>query len=366
LSCLSPAELTDRLYELRSKERALLVEFLVYLGELDRRKLYLDIGFASTFEFCVTHLGLSNGATFRRLTAARLLVRFPVLAEYLRDGRLGLTTLVLLRDVLSDERLGQILDRAAGRTEDQVKLLVATLAPKPPVPDLVRRAPERRSPAPEPPRNLDLFQAPAAPKVEDSFTSRPEGPEVAPCQPHKPPARVEPISEEHHVVRMTVGREFVADLEKVRAALSHVVPDRSLEKVLHECIRRTLRACQGRKLGSTKTRTASAERKPAKSAKRTRTIPAEVRREVWERDGARCTFVGEDGHRCGSTHMLEFHHREAFALGGPPTARNLTLYCAPHNRGAAEKELGAARVAEAIARRRRERGRGREAPPVLE
>jgi hypothetical protein len=35
---------------------------------------------------------------------------------------------------------------------------------------------------------------------------------------------------------MTVGREFVADLERVRAALSHVVPDQSLEKVLHECI----------------------------------------------------------------------------------------------------------------------------------
>src|SRR5215471_4196088 len=243
LSCLSPAELTDRLYELRSKERALLVEFLVYLGELDRRKLYLDIGFASSFESCVGHLGLSNGATFRRLTAARLFVRFPVLAAYLRDGRLCLTTLVLLRDVLSEERLGEILDRAAGRTEDQVKLLVAALAPKPPVPDLVRRAPERRSPAPEPPRNLDLFDASAA------STS---GREVAPCQPQKPPARVEPISEQHHVVRMTVGREFVADLEKVRAALSHVVPDRSLEKVLHECIRRTLRACQGRKRGSTK------------------------------------------------------------------------------------------------------------------
>src|SRR5215471_18518904 len=357
LSCLSPAELTDRLYELRSKERALLVESLVYLGELDRRKLYLDIGFASSFEFCVGYLGRSNGATFRRLTAARLFARFPVLAEYLRDGRLGLTTLVLLRDVLSDERLGEILDRAAGRTEDQVKLLVATLAPKPPVPDLVRRAPERRSPAPEPPRNLDLFDASAA------STS---GREVAPCQPQKPPARLEPISEEQHVLRMTVGREFVADLEKVRAALSHVVPDRSLEKVLHECIRRTLRACERRNLGSTKARIASAEEKPAKSAKRTRTIPAEVRREVWQRDGGRCTFVGEEGHRCGSTHMLEFHHLEAFALGGLPMARNLTLYCAPHNRGAAEKELGAARVAEAIARRRRARGRGREAPTVLE
>src|SRR5262249_12115104 len=162
-----------------------------------------------------------------------------------------------------------------------VKLLVAALAPKPPVPDLVRRVPERRSPAPEPPRNLDLFQAPAAPEVERSRTSGASGAEVAPCQPQKSPARVEPISELHHVVRMPGGREFVADLEKVRAALSHVVPDRSLEKVLHECIRRTLRACEGRKLGRAKAHAAaSAEDKPAAAPKRTRTIPAEVCREV--------------------------------------------------------------------------------------
>jgi len=373
LSRLSPAELTSRLYELRSDERQLLVEFLAYLGELDRRKVAVDLGFPSSFEFCVRHLGLSSSATFRRLTAARLLIRFPILADYLRDGRLSLTTLVVLRDVLCDERLGEILDRASGRTEEEVRALVAALAPRPAVPDLVRRLPERRSAARpsaegEPARNLDLFEAPAA-AVERNFTA---GAAVAPCQPKKPPARVEPISAEQHVVRMTVGAEFVADLERVRAMLSHVVPDRSLEKVLHECIRRTLRACERRKVGSGKARTrtapgttaASAQEKPPAPAKRTRTIPAKVRSEVWKRDGGRCTFVGEDGHRCGSTHRVEFHHIVAFARGGSSTVDNVTLHCSIHNRRAAEKELGEARVAKAIGRRRNQRDhRGPETPP---
>src|SRR5262245_35334863 len=83
------------------------------------------------------------------------------------------------------------------------------------------------------------------------------GPELGPCQLQRPAARIEPISETQHVIRMTVGAEFVADLERVRAALSHVVPDRSLEKVLHECIRRTLRACERRKRGGDKPRPAS-------------------------------------------------------------------------------------------------------------
>jgi len=234
------------------------------------------------------------------------------------------------------------------------------------VPDLVRRSPalsstERRSAEPEPARNLDLFDAQATPETERNFSA---GRAVTSSQPRKLPASLEPISEEHHVVRMTVRREFVADLEKVRAALSHVVPDRCLEKVLHECIRRTLRACERRKVGSGKARTrsapvttaASVEEKAPASVKRTRTIPAKVRSEVWKRDGGRCTFLGEDGHRCGSNHKVEFHHIVAFARGGPSTVDNVTLYCNSHNRHAAERELGAARVALAIARRRSERG----------
>jgi len=405
LSRLSPSELTSRLYELRSKERELLVEFLAHLGELDRRKVALDLGFPSSFEYCVQHLGLSSSATFRRLTAARLLMRFPVVADYLRDGRLVLTTLVVLRDVLCDERLGEILDRAAGRSEDEVRALVAALAPRPAVPDLVRRLPQRPSaarPSAEcvPTRNLDLFEAAAA-ATGRNFTAAPA---VAPCQPKRSAAKVEPISAEQHVVRMTVGAEFVADLERVRAALSHVVPDRSLEKVLHECIRRTLRACERRRLGGEMLRTAasrpgtptatssddpltasakrtrtipakvratasrpgtptgtSSEYPPTASAKRTRTIPAKVRATVAKRDGNRCTFVGEDGHRCNSTYQIEFHHVEPFARGGPSTVEGIVQMCSAHNRRTAEKELGEARVAEAIARRRDRRGC--EAPP---
>ncbi|HTM22780.1 MAG TPA: hypothetical protein VL172_19795, partial [Kofleriaceae bacterium] len=44
--------LTARLYEIRKEERALLVEFLHYLNELDRRRTVLELGFSSLFVFC--------------------------------------------------------------------------------------------------------------------------------------------------------------------------------------------------------------------------------------------------------------------------------------------------------------------------
>jgi hypothetical protein len=56
-------------------------------------------------------------------------------------------------------------------------------------------------------------------------------------------------------------------------------------------------------------------------------VPAAVRREVWQRDGACCTFVDERGVRCRATAALELHHERAHALGGPATPSNLTLRC---------------------------------------
>src|SRR5687767_460895 len=100
-----PADaLTARLYEIRKQERSLLVEFLSYMAELDRRRTVLALGFPSLFSFCTDFLGLTKASAFRRTTAARLLGRFPLVAEYLGDGRLNLTTLVELRDVLEEGR----------------------------------------------------------------------------------------------------------------------------------------------------------------------------------------------------------------------------------------------------------------------
>jgi hypothetical protein len=62
---------------------------------------------------------------------------------------------------------------------------------------------------------------------------------------------------------------------------------------------------------------------------------------VAKRDGGRCTYVDPvTGKRCRETRRLELHHEHAHALGGPPTAKNLTLRCAAHNALAAEQDFG--------------------------
>jgi hypothetical protein len=67
-------------------------------------------------------------------------------------------------------------------------------------------------------------------------------------------------------------------------------------------------------------------------------VPADVRREVYDRDDGCCTFVGDDGHVCGSRYAVQLHHRIAWAHGGSNTADNLTLHCGSHNRLVATRE----------------------------
>jgi hypothetical protein len=71
-----------------------------------------------------------------------------------------------------------------------------------------------------------------------------------------------------------------------------------------------------------------------------------VRREVYRRDGARCTHVDARGRRCCETRYLELHHLQAFARNGAHLVSNLTLRCSAHNALAAEADFGADTIAE--------------------
>jgi hypothetical protein len=133
-----------------------------------------------------------------------------------------------LRDVLDEAHLGEILDRAAGRTEDQVKELVVSLRPQPAPADLLRRLPSPRNDSggsgPAPPAASDTSAALAPPPAPLSLPPPISAP-ATPVQVTRPrPARLEPIAPEQHVLRVTVSAKFVANLQAARQALSHELP----------------------------------------------------------------------------------------------------------------------------------------------
>jgi len=86
------------------------------------------------------------------------------------------------------------------------------------------------------------------------------------------------------------------------------------------------------KLEKQKFRTTDRLQKPRETeSEDPRHISAPVMREVYQRDGGRCTYVSEDGHRCNSRHFLEYDHIDPVGLGGKSIATNLRLRCHAHN-----------------------------------
>lgn len=69
----------------------------------------------------------------------------------------------------------------------------------------------------------------------------------------------------------------------------------------------------------------------ASPRQRSRSIPAAERREVYQRDAGRCTYVDARGGRCCETRYLEPHHLVPFAKPGANVASNPTLRCSAHN-----------------------------------
>ncbi|WP_242340933.1 MULTISPECIES: HNH endonuclease [unclassified Anaeromyxobacter] len=363
MSALAPASLESnalaiRLRELAGEERNVQVDFLLHLDEFDRRRAFVEVGHASLWAYCLEALHLREGAAGRRIQAMRVLRRFPILEAPLRDGRLCLSTVALLGQVLTEENVDDLLARAVFRTRAEVEHLVASIqartAPRAGLRKLAERAPAAASAAPPLSGSERAEMATAEPALDP-------GPTTGPL-PATPPILTQPkrraetlaVSESHWSLRVTLDRACKEDLETLRSLLSHKVPDGDLASVLHEAIRCAIEK-HGKRKGAVAPELKTKDAKDglnerAKQAKTTKaavkppaarsTIPAIVRRAVWERDGGRCAWVGPDGCRCNSRWKLELDHIQPAALGGPSTIDNLRLACRAHNLLHAENTFG--------------------------
>jgi len=119
--------LISKLHLLLNQERTVTVDFLLHLAEFDRRELYLSAGHSSCFDFCLRALHLTKPQAYLRITCARLLARFPAAAEFLRDGRLSISTLAMLKDLLTDENHLEVFHRATQASKEDVELMLLDL-----------------------------------------------------------------------------------------------------------------------------------------------------------------------------------------------------------------------------------------------
>jgi hypothetical protein len=195
--------------------------------------------------------------------------------------------------------------------------------------------------------------------VQRPAPARPESVGPAPARPEST-AVPGPL---RYGVQFSAEEKYVQLVERAKALLSHAHSKCTLEEIHLRAMRLLVADLERRRFGKAAPRRGAEQgagrvressesnaanepseprelSEPRAVRQRGRYIPAAVRREVFDRDGARCTFVDSAGRRCREVHCLELHHLRAFAQGGEHHPSNLALRCRAHNALAAEEDFG--------------------------
>ncbi len=365
-SSLTDRELLSRIPALVSRERSATAALVAHLAELEARRLHLGQGCSSMFAYCVQVLHFSECEAYARIEGARVARRFPVVLEMLRRGEIHLSGIGLLSPCLTPKNHLELLTAARHKTKREIERMAADLRPRPTVSDAIRRLPELRASHDSPPVAREASASPPADGVETTAADCPEGPRAPSAESRltqsvrteRPAARrsgVEPLGGERWKVQFTASSDVLEKLRLAQDLLRHQLPDGDLDRVFDRALsalveqlmrskvaatipRRAPRSASGShaRLGA-QTAPQTQESPVAQTgrslvpAKRSRRIPAEVRRQVWRRDAGVCAYVGEQGRPCRARGFLEFHHVMPYARGGDECIENIQLRCRAHN-----------------------------------
>jgi len=384
---LSEQDLLDHFAALVARDRSTTAELLVAIAEIDERKLWASHACSSMFTFCMERFHMSEQVTAKRLWAARTARRFPVVLEMVARGELHLGAVHLLARHLTEDNHARVLDRARHKSSREVEQLIAELVPRADVASRIRARPAPRAAAEGPAaaesvdavsttggigdrrvRNDDDQTGNTGDRATPTHGDQPatnDGDQTGragDAQSHRPPGArpapkpIVPLSPRRYKIEITVDQATHDKLRSLQDLLGRSAIGRDPAAILSRAIDVLLVRTLARKAGCSDQPKPAAETKagsmrpasltPAAEAadshdrQRSRHIPAAVRREVWQRDCGRCSYVDARGRRCGETSKVEFHHRGAFAMGGLHTPENIELRCAAHNQYQADLDFG--------------------------
>lgn len=128
---LSDQQLMKKTYLLVEKERQTLEQILEHLQEIQRRRLYADLGYSSLFKFLVKEFKYSEGAAVRRINALNLLQKVPEIKAMIASGELNLTVASQAQTFSKNMRVQetkQVLEKVKGKTKDEATVELLRLS----------------------------------------------------------------------------------------------------------------------------------------------------------------------------------------------------------------------------------------------
>lgn len=334
LRSLSDQQILHQAKSLAVQERQLTAELLLFLKEVDRRRLFAR-SYGSLFEYVTKDLGYSAGSAKRRIDSMRLLKDLPEVEQKIKDGSLTLTQISQAQQFFQNE-----VKSNKPMSSEQKKDVLTSLEGK------------------------------STRESERELLARSSNPESLI---HKD--KIKSVTENLSEVRFVADQELLSLLDEVKGLLSHSKPNLTLAELIGEAAKLAVTALKAKKFklkqrdmqsqeGATSkidtkdhpeeisgagvkavekvTKRDAAIRenavqKPtvannANGKARSRYIPAAVKRAVYLRDQGMCAYVDPvSGKRCSSKAFVEYDHTLAFAKNGDSSIHNLALKCKNHN-----------------------------------
>ena len=264
------------------------------LAEVDRRKLYAALGYSSLYEYCLEALHYSEDEAYLRIGVSRAARRFPRMFGMIERGELHLSGASRVAPQLTPENADEILDAVVHKTKREIEEILVRWNPQDDLPDSMM------------PVSADH------------------------------PSYIAPLSPGRFSICFTASARCCDLIGEAKALSSHRSPCAALGEIIEAALEAYVEKLEKQKYKKTD----RPQPQRAEPSADPRHIPAQVMREVYERDGGCCTFVGANGRRCRARQFLEFDHIEPVALGGKSITDNLRLRCRAHNQLTARDTFG--------------------------
>ena len=236
VSALSDDRLLERTKELSGIEHHLEVVVIDHLREIQKRRLYLRLGFSSLFDYAVRELGYSDAAAWRRIKAMRLCADVDGVRERLQNGSMTLNAAAQLQHAF--DRQERKKERAARSARDGAGCGAAAQSQEGAAPP----RPAERKPAPVPVPVLDPEARRELVEQASGKSSRQVMQLLAEVDPElaAPADRVRPLGGGRWELKAVIDDECRRGLERLKGLLSHVDPHMTLGQLMARLVREGL------------------------------------------------------------------------------------------------------------------------------
>ncbi len=292
---LKPTEINLKLKNLVQTERKITAEIITLISEIDRRKLFIEMGFSSLFAYLTEEIGYSASSAQRRIEAARISRQVYGVSEKLKTGAINLSTLSMAAQAIREK------SKTCKITSELKQDLILKIENK----------------------NVKETQVILAQTLDLPVVNF---------------EKIKYQQDESLRLELTLNRSQNEKLQKAKEVASHALINPNLADLIEFLADFYVQKKGPDQLATKKMVSSVAKCTSASEVKNERYVSAALRRKIFQRDQS-CQWREKGTQKiCGSKHQLEIHHQKPLWAGGTSSEENLLLTCRTHNLHAYRKE----------------------------